>query len=136
MTLHDSSTTLHDTLQQFLTAADAAGADAPAVAEGRAAVAALLARIDELDVTAAELRAQVVALRDAERQLTKAEQLVGTERELHLEVERLAARNDELLVLLDRIYRSASWKVTEPMRKAVGVARTTAVDAVRQFRGR
>ena len=136
MTLHDSSTTLHDTLQQFLTAADAAGADAPAVAEGRAAVAALLARIDELDVTAAELRAQVVALRDAERQLTKAEQLVGTERELHLEVERLTARNDELLVLLDRIYRSASWKVTEPMRKAVGVARTTAVDAVRQFRGR
>lgn len=136
MTLHDSSTSLHDTLQQFLTAADAAGADAPAMAEGRAAVAALLARIDELDTTAAELRAQVVALRDTERQLTKAEQLVGTERELHLEVERLAARNDELLVLLDRIYRSASWKVTEPMRKAVGVARSTAVDAVRQFRGR
>lgn len=136
MTLHDSSTSLHDTLQQFLAAADAAGADAPAVAEGRAAVAALLARIDELDTTAAELRAQVVALRDTERQLTKAEQLVGTERELHLEVERLAARNDELLVLLDRIYRSASWKVTEPMRKAVGVARSTAVDAVRQFRGR
>ena len=77
-----------------------------------------------------------MALRDTERELTHAEQLVGTERELHLEVERLAARNDELLVLLDRIYRSASWKVTEPMRKAVGVARSTAVDAVRQFRGR
>jgi hypothetical protein len=136
MTLHDQSASLHDTLQQFLTAADAAGADSPAVAEARSAVAALLARIDELDTTAAGLTAQIVALRDAEHQLTRAEQLVGTERELRLEVERLNARNDELLTLLDRIYRSASWKVTEPMRKAVGVARTTAVDAVRQFRGR
>lgn len=136
MTLHDSSTSLHDALQQFLTAADAAGADAPAVAEGRAAVAALLARIEALDTQSSALTAQVVALRDTEHQLTQAEQLVGTERELRLEVERLNARNDELLTLLDRIYRSASWKVTEPMRKAVGVARTTAVDAVRQFRGR
>lgn len=136
MTVHEQQAPLHDTLRQFLTAADNAGADAPAVAEARAAVSALLAQVEHLDTTAAELRAKIVALRDTERELTHAEQLVGTERELHLEVERLAARNDELLVLLDRIYRSASWKVTEPMRKAVGVARSTAVDAVRQFRGR
>lgn len=136
MTLHDQPASLHDSLQQFLDAADAAGTDAPALAEARAAVAALLARTETLAADVGELRAQVAALRDTERQLTRAEQLVGTERELQLEVERLTARNDELLTLLDRIYRSASWKVTEPMRKAVGVARSTAVDAVRQFRGR
>lgn len=135
MTNQDQQTSLHDLLQQFLVAADTAGAGSPVVDEARAAITALLAHIDELDAAAARMSAQAATATAAERLLTSAEQLVGTERELRLETERLTARNDELLALLDGIYRSASWKVTEPMRKAVGVARTTAIDAVRQFRG-
>lgn len=136
MTLHQEQPSLHDILQQFVTAADDAPHDAPAVKPARDAVAALLAHIDQLDATCTMLRGQLTMLHDTERQLANAEQLVGTERELQLEVDRLTSRNGELLTLLDSIYRSASWKVTEPMRKAVGVARSTAVDAVRQFRGR
>ncbi len=135
MTNQDQQASLHDLLQQFLVAADAVGDGSPVVDEARAAITALLAHVDELDAAAAGLRAKAATASAAERLLTSAEQLVGTERELRLETERLTARNDELLAVLDGIYRSASWKVTEPMRKAVGVARTTAIDAVRQFRG-
>ena len=134
MTTHQPTPSMHDMLQAFL---DVAGQDeSPATLAGREAIVAMLAFIEAQEVELAALRRQVAELHDVERQLVNAEQLVGTERELHLEVERLAARNDELLTLLDRVYRSTSWRVTKPLRSAVELARHTAVDALRQYRGK
>ena len=99
-------------------------------------MSALLGHVDRLEADLAALRLQQERLSDVERQLADAEQLVGSERELRLEIDSLQLRNDDLLALLDRLYRSTSWKVTQPIRKAAEMARETAVDAVRQFRGK
>jgi hypothetical protein len=136
MTVHESQqSSLHEVLQQFVAAVDATPADTELVAQhARRAVSALLAHVESLEAELAGLRVEQQRLVEAERQLTDAEQLVGVERELTLELENLRRRNDELTLLLDRVYRSASWKVTSPIRKAAEMARETAVDAVRQFR--
>ena len=136
MTVHENhQSSLHDVLQQFVAAVDATPSDAELVAShARQAVSALLAHVESLEAELATLRGEHERLVAAERQLTDAEQLVGVERELTLEIANLRRRNDELTGLLDSIYRSASWKVTTPIRKAAAMARETAVDAVRQFR--
>lgn len=64
----------------------------------------------------------------------EAESVSLNERAMECDIER--ARNAELLRILDAMYRSSSWRVTQPMRKAVDFVRTTAVDAVRQVRPR
>jgi regulator of replication initiation timing len=135
MTTTDHDSSLHDLLQRFTTLLDGAPAGAGEVVESaRTAVAALLTRIDELESELAVLRADGARVAALEQQVTQAEQLVGTERELRLEADNLRHRNDELLAILDSVYRSTSWKVTQPMRRAVDLARHTAIDAVRQFR--
>jgi hypothetical protein len=136
MTVHESQeSSLHDVLQQFVAAVDATPSDGELVAQqARRAVGALLAHVESLEAELATLGVEQQRLVAAERQLTDAEQLVGVERELTLEIDNLRRRNEELTGLLDRVYRSASWKVTSPIRKAAAMARETAVDAVREFR--
>jgi uncharacterized coiled-coil DUF342 family protein len=138
MTVHENQQpSLHDALQRFVETADTTPPDAEAVVQSaRKAVSELLAHVDALESDLARLRLQQERLGVAERQLADAEQLVGSERELRLEIESLRSRNDELSAVLDKLYRSTSWKVTQPIRKAAEMARETAVDAVRQFRGK
>lgn len=130
-----STTTLNDSLTAFVAAADE-HPHAPAVQEARDAIAALLARVGELEREASIDKARVAQVAALERRLADAEQLVGSERETELELASVRARNEELLAILDRMYRSTSWKVTEPMRRAVEMARNTAVDTLRQWRQR
>jgi len=128
---------MHSVLQQFVDVADqgAATDDARAVADAaRAAVAALLGRIDELERSIAALRTRADASTKLASQLADAEQLVGHERELQAEITALQHRNDELTHLIELVHDSVSWKVTEPIRKVGAMARTTAVDAVRKLR--
>lgn len=109
--------------------------DEPDVSAARLAVATLLSELDIARRQLAAATAEVLALRAAQQRLLDLEQQNSTMNEAQLELVTVRQRNQELLNILDQMYRSTSWKVTKPMRKLVDVARSTAVDAVRQVRG-
>jgi hypothetical protein len=90
----------------------------------------------------AELEAEVHNLRSVGRRLVEAEQTAASSREIEAALTDARARIAELHGMIDTILRSTSWKVTEPVRKATGVARTvgsrialdTLRDTVRRYR--
>jgi SAM-dependent methyltransferase len=90
----------------------------------------------------AELEAEVAHLHDVGRRLVDAEQTAASARELEAALADARARITELHGMIDTILRSTSWKVTEPVRKASGVAKNvgsrialdTLRDTVRRYR--
>jgi hypothetical protein len=84
----------------------------------------------------ARLVADLAHLREVQAQLLDAEQRVATTRSLELQLAEANARIDGLLAHLDAIHRSASWRMTEPVRRAGTSARHLAVQTVRRVRPR
>lgn len=82
--------------------------------------------------------AQSVAhhLRDVQQRLVEAEQIASQARELEAALIDSRARIEELHGMIDTILRSTSWRLTEPVRRAGGVARSMtsklALDTVRE----
>jgi SAM-dependent methyltransferase len=90
----------------------------------------------------AELQSTLHQLGHVQQRLVEAEQAAGRARELEAALIDSRARVDELHGMIDTILRSTSWRVTEPVRRASGVARgmankmalDTLRDTVRKYR--
>lgn len=89
-----------------------------------------------------ELEARLADLELVQQRLVEAEQAAGRARELEAALVDSRARVEELHGMIDTILRSTSWRVTEPVRRASGVARSmsnklaldTLRDTVRKYR--
>lgn len=89
-----------------------------------------------------ELEARLEQLGLVQQRLVEAEQAAGRARELEAALVDSRNRVEELHGMIDTILRSTSWRVTEPVRRASGVARSmgnklaldTVRDTVRKYR--
>lgn len=102
----------------------------------------LLTEHDAASRRLAEAHAVAHQLRDVQQRLVEAEQIAGRARELEAALIDSRARIAELHGMIDTILRSTSWRMTEPVRRASGVARSmtnkfaldTVRDTVRKYR--